>query len=288
MAKKRRTQAGKAAIPSAPAGQPWYERNLFGWTMGLGCALSSIGMAFGMNAKPGIALTFFVAAWPPAVVACWCISRSLRVAAGRAFVVIASIGAAVLLVYAYNISLAERAPYEFTPEVEQKFRDAVASDWTIGPQPHSAAEGKSKANWTRLHWRRDRSQALYIGCLDGDPKSCAAASWFLRLASECGWAIVGKTVHRVRPEIPREGIVLATRSLIPQSRWNELPPHLGFWKDVDSPTELTLIYAFEQLGLPVSGVSNMALPENVVGVIFGYEPKGLSPPADVRYGPDLP
>lgn len=108
-----------------------------------------------------------------------------------------------------------------------------------------------------------------IGCISWSDASCVAAGKFLILFSEAGWKVDSDRVYRMDPDIPVEGMAIASsNSHINQVK---LPPHRGLWK-VMSASQSVINMAFTQMEIPVSSVEDDSLPPKTIGIYFGPEP----------------
>jgi len=112
---------------------------------------------------------------------------------------------------------------------------------------------------------------LRIGCTSWSESSCVAAGKFLIYFSEAGWPIDSNRVFRMEPQIPFDGMAMATGGEIPESAQN-LPPHLGVWEKMDA-SQVTIWWAFRHMGIPVSSPRDTSLPPKTLGIYFGPEPK---------------
>lgn len=111
---------------------------------------------------------------------------------------------------------------------------------------------------------------LRIGCISWSDASCVAAGKFLILFSEAGWKIDSDRVYRMDPDIPVDGMAIASRhdNIANQEK---LPPHLGRWQVMDS-SQAIINMAFTQMEIPVHSVGDPSLPPKTIGIYFGPEP----------------
>ncbi|MDO9365718.1 MAG: hypothetical protein Q7T58_05175 [Methylotenera sp.] len=108
-----------------------------------------------------------------------------------------------------------------------------------------------------------------IGCISWSDASCVVAGKFLILFSQAGWKIDSDRVYRMDPDIPVDGMAIASSNgIINQEK---LPPHLGRWK-VMSSSQIIINMAFTQMAIPVRSVEDDSLPPKTIGIYFGPEP----------------
>lgn len=111
---------------------------------------------------------------------------------------------------------------------------------------------------------------LKIGCIQADYASCVSAGQFLILFSEAGWKIDSNRVYMMYPDIPVEGMTIATPS-VNIAEQMKTPPHLGLWASTD-PSHLIIKMAFTQMDIPVHFSSDQSAPSGTLGIYFGPEP----------------
>ncbi|MCU1751986.1 hypothetical protein [Pseudomonas sp. 6D_7.1_Bac1] len=111
---------------------------------------------------------------------------------------------------------------------------------------------------------------LKIGCVAWSEKSCLAAGKFLILFSEAGWKIESDRVYKMEPNIPSDGMTIATRGE-DIANLPKLAPHLGRWSSVDQ-SQAIISMAFKYMDNPVKSSSDPSLPPNTLGIYFGPEP----------------
>jgi hypothetical protein len=109
---------------------------------------------------------------------------------------------------------------------------------------------------------------IRVGCTAWSEGSCVAAGQFLILFSEAGWKIDSDRVFRLEPTIPIDGMAMVSRL---NGNLPKLPPHLGTWQKMDA-SQVTIYWAFEEMGIPVSSSSDPSLPNGTLGIYFGPEP----------------
>lgn len=112
---------------------------------------------------------------------------------------------------------------------------------------------------------------IRIGCISWSESACVAAGRFLILFSEAGWTIDSDRVFRLEPQIPIEGMAMVSH-VDNASNGRKLPPHLGTWQEMDA-SQVTIWWAFKQMGIPVSGSGDPSLPKGTLGIYFGPEPQ---------------
>jgi|SRR5882724_2725792 len=112
---------------------------------------------------------------------------------------------------------------------------------------------------------------IRIGCISWSDAACVAAGKFLILFSEAGWTIDQDRVFRMEPMVPIEGMAMVTHVDMPANA-QKLPPHLGTWKKMDA-SEVTIYWAFKQMGIPVASSGDNSLPVRTLGIYFGPEPQ---------------
>jgi hypothetical protein len=108
-----------------------------------------------------------------------------------------------------------------------------------------------------------------VGCISWSDASCVVAGKFLILFSQAGWKIDSDRVYRMDPDIPVDGMAIASSNKIINQE--KLPPHLGRWK-VMSASQIVIDMAFTQMEIPVSSVEDNSLPPKTIGIYFGPEP----------------
>ena len=118
-----------------------------------------------------------------------------------------------------------------------------------------------------------KRDTLRIGCTAWSEYSCVAAGRFLILFSEAGWSLDSKTVSRLEPSIPIEGIAVVGHDTQEEAdAAKKLPPHLGIWHLMDD-SQKTIHSAFTSMGIPVSWSADLNMPIGTIGVYFGSEPE---------------
>ena len=144
-----------------------------------------------------------------------------------------------------------------------------------GATPYSLSEARSLEFSERLTEPTPHDR-LRLGCVEWSAESCVMAGKVLLLFSKAGWP-VDRDVARMNPSIPVEGVSLVS---LPNNfdikELDKLPPHLGMWNK-SSRSHATIGFAFRHLGIPVSTSAQADLPQGVIGVYFGPEPKMLYP-----------
>lgn len=125
---------------------------------------------------------------------------------------------------------------------------------------------------------------LRIGCVTWSEAACLSAGKFLILFSEAGWEIDSDRVHKMEPDIPVDGMTIATRK-VDIDNLERLPPHLGRWARIDQ-SHATILMAFTNMDIPVRFANDPSLPLKTLGIYFGPEPvlTSMSTPAqkDIR------
>jgi len=112
---------------------------------------------------------------------------------------------------------------------------------------------------------------IRIGCISWSDAACVAAGRFLILFSEAGWTIDSNSVFRLEPQIPIDGMAMASHvDIVGDAK--KLPPHLGTWQKMD-PSQVTIWWAFKEMGIPVSFSGDTSLPAGTLGIYFGPEPQ---------------
>lgn len=117
---------------------------------------------------------------------------------------------------------------------------------------------------------------LRVGCLEWSESACVAAGNFLMLFSEVGWPIDSKTVYRMGTQIPTEGVSIVTHMTKEEEQKLEpLPPHLGMWHKMND-SAIVIWQAFYLMDVPTHTSGQLDLPEQVLGIYFGPEPRAKS------------
>jgi hypothetical protein len=71
-----------------------------------------------------------------------------------------------------------------------------------------------------------------------------AAGKFLTLFSEAGWRIDSDRVHKMEPDIPVDGMTIATRA-DDLADLEKLPPHTGRWSRMDlSQAKILMVFKY--------------------------------------------
>lgn len=111
---------------------------------------------------------------------------------------------------------------------------------------------------------------LRIGCVTWSEAACLSAGRFLTLFSEAGWKIDSDRVYRMEPDIPVDGLTIATQG-DGTANLEKLPPHLGRWSKIDQSHTIILM-TFTNMDVPVRFSRDPSLPLKTLGVYFGPEP----------------
>jgi hypothetical protein len=112
---------------------------------------------------------------------------------------------------------------------------------------------------------------IRIGCISWSDAACVAAGKFLILFSEAGWTIDSNRVFRLEPQIPIDGMAMASHvDNVDDAK--KLSPHLGTWQRMDA-SQVTIWRAFKEMGIPVTSSGDISLPAGTLGIYFGPEPQ---------------
>lgn len=142
---------------------------------------------------------------------------------------------------------------------------------TSTPQRAYDLTGRRKQRFLNLlDVQAEPRDTLRVGCIAWSDASCVAAGQFLLLLSEAGWTIDSNKVFRAEPSIPRSGMSLVSHNENMENTLN-IPPHLGVWNAM-APSEVTIVRAFNTMGIQVTPSSSQDMPSGMLGVYFGPEP----------------
>jgi hypothetical protein len=118
--------------------------------------------------------------------------------------------------------------------------------------------------------QNEQRDTLRIGCVTWSEASCLAAGRFLILFSEAGWRIDSDRVYKMEPDIPVDGMTIATGGQ-GIANLEKLPPHLGRWSRIDQ-SQTVIMMAFKYMDIPVKFSKDPSLPPRTLGIYFGSEP----------------
>jgi len=121
--------------------------------------------------------------------------------------------------------------------------------------------------------QNEQRDTLRIGCVTWSEVSCLAAGRFLILFSEAGWRIDSDRVYKVEPDIPVDGMTIATGT-VDIANLEKLPPHLGRWSIADQ-SQSVITMAFKYMDNPVNFSKDPSLPPRTLGIYFGSEPSSI-------------
>lgn len=234
---------------------PTSRPNLRKWFLGLAGAAAAIlvGVGWGMSGliNTSGAIWCFLAAAGLLTAMLWIgeefskIGRLWKIIIGCAGTQIIGIG---LLVSIYFVLSAQgvviQKPYDLTGKRRERFVELLK------------------------HPQSEPRDIIRVGCLAWSDSACVAAGKFLILISEAGWKIDSNKVFRLDNTIPTDGVTMVSHTEFTE----ELPPHLGHWEKMDA-SQITIWYAFNQMGLPPHGGSDRAMPTGILGLYFGPEPR---------------
>lgn len=110
---------------------------------------------------------------------------------------------------------------------------------------------------------------IRIGCPPANEEVCVTAEQFLPLFQRAGWKVEGNSLQRISVLKPVAGVTIFQHGIGTADPSN---PDQGLWA-VRSQSLVQVTNAFTSLGMVPGTAADVAMPEGVLAIYFGPEPK---------------